>query len=861
MTSLQLASSQADQYVLIAKILRACVLTDKQRDTGLEAAVAASRELRLTIEARLERAGHPATLTDERVFDRLKEALTELKEWAEDVPGTESRAEYKHLRFIQHALCQPPTVARLLARNFGVSEATVADWLEDSPNLDTRALVDKVLGYVTELCAEAEVPESGQIPETMESFDELLFLGGLRHVFKTIYGTAKPKQAQARYLPRVLQRMADRFQQSGSGRTLVVAPTNGGKNGIILGAALGALAWDEGPVLVLQPHRAQISESVRTWNEGVTGTQIRRTRTASSSRLRVAGSSAIMSDLDYDILHGRIDLTAIIPEKLAVLSRNTQLSTFCRLLVADEIGQLFSQERGPKLEIMLTLALEADLGILAVGAAVSSPAAANVARWLAGLAQADDPRESGALLFDPNLKRDPAIEYWVWRRDGRRRFWRDGLGPLDETSDVVEELPEHEEDAVAELVLRELSQSPQRQILVFVENREKVVDLADSIARAIRAAGDTLAEKLSDLVGEKDTAPLSQIWLGGALPAPVDIASVLAQRVGVHTRDVPSNNLERIEAAFRSGRLRVLCATTTVEAGINLPVDTVVQVGLLDHEKKKLSQRALEQRLGRSGRTLPGRDLPGKGIVYVHDESQSIDRVIQERLLKQDDRSDSQLTEEYRALLVLTFIGTANDKTTADLGRVLGSSYWAQGRSQNDVKMATDKAISVLRQRRLIRPVGTDAHHAWSATALGQAMAAALLLPKDSEAIDQIVNVAENNPADHTWLPEVLFAACNVPSILSAARRPREEDVVTRRPMPVQATFKSFVRKEHGRFSFGFPRRPVGMPAGAALQDVLQRCVNDQLRNSESKALLRTYFAWLWAHGDPIDVKQYVRET
>ncbi|MFL6234684.1 MAG: helicase-related protein, partial [Thermoanaerobaculia bacterium] len=524
-----------------------------------------------------------------------------------------------------------------------------------------------------------------------------------------------------------------------------------------------------------------------------------------------------------------------------------------------------SEDRGAKLEIILTLAKETGMPIMATGAALSSMAAERIARWLADIPGKEDKQLTNVLLFDPELRRDPPIEYWVWRRDGKRRFWREGMNVLDTMEADVDPLPDNEEDAISDLIVRELKELPERQILVFVENRQRVVDLADNIARQLRGPESAIGKSLSLIAGDDDEAPLSDLWLGGTLPSPVDMKSILSCRVGVHTRDVPSNDLERIEDAFRSGRLRVLCATTTVEAGINLPVDTVVQIGLLDHDGRKLSQRALEQRLGRSGRTIAGKNQSGKGIIYVHDSKQLIERVIKERILKQDESFESKLDESYRALLLLAYVGSSSDKTDENLEKVLGQSYWAFGRRPDEIKSATHSAIANLRQAKLIEsdlaPEGEAALRVWSATPLGQALSAALLLPGDAKAIEEIVRVAEESKPDESWLPEVLFAACKVPSQLNVSRRPREDDVVSKPPMTQKAVVKSWVKREHESaiYSFGFPRKKSRMFGRQALGETLQRIFDGRPRPLEDRAIIRAYICWLWMRGESLDVKACIK--
>ena len=857
-------------YRFLADILDTCILRDPRPEPTVEERLAATMPLRLWIEENLQAAKTPISYSSEQILQKLRHSTRELLDLAETDPDREIAAGYLQISFIDHLLREPPTNIATLARTFEVDEADITQWLAPEAATDRIALVaEHLLRHLCDLCSEPEKPAPEIPPPPLESFDDLTYLGNLRQAFSSLYRNNPPKRPQAAYIPLILKALDGRFKNDVGGQSLVIAPTNGGKNGIILAAALAAVAWDKGPALVLQPYRAQIAESRRSWNDAVAGRPFFRPSTEETKGVRVAGSSSLISEYDRDILRGRIDVTAIIPEKLAVLSRERELKSFCKLLISDEIALLLDKQRGPKLEIMLTLAKEEEVGLIATGAGLPNGPAERVARWIGDLSEADDPRRAGTLIFDPDLRRDPPIEYWVVRKDGERRFWKTGADPSD-LAEPDEPFPEEQEEAVAELVIREMLASPDRQILVFLEHRQRVVELADEIARRIREHSGGLSDRLPSLVSDSaDGGALEEIWLGGSLPARVDVVRILKQRVGVHTRDVPSNNLERIEEAFRDGRLRVLCATTTVEAGINLPVDTVIQVGLLDHNQRKLSPRPLEQRLGRSGRTLKGREQAGKGIVYIHDSKQRIERVIQERILKQDESFDSQLDEDHQALLLLTYVGPRSEASTQDLTRLLSRSYWAFGRRADEISSAAKHALDLLRQHHLITNLedsGTQGPYEarlWKATPLGQALASALISPKDSGSINMIVSIASRTPSDETWLPEVLFAASSVPSVLNKRRHPLYTDIVSKPPLDYRTVLGSWIHSDSSRpgtYLFGFPgRKNPKMRAGATLGQMLERIKDGRSAPQDATAVIRTYISWLWSTAAPIQVRRYVR--
>lgn len=847
-------------YSLLSKPLSKCVLEDPVAPPPSQDMLHAALEpLRAWITESVTASNRKITLSAAELIDKLRQSSRENLDRLEDDPERAIRAEFGFLQFIEKVLTSPPTTIGVLAQTLDEPLERIKEWISETPRSTQVDQVGRMLlDYLRDLCAEPEPPSTKLPPKPLAQFEDLEYLGNLKKAFGTLYEANPPKPAQAEYIPDVVKWVHQRQENEINSDLLLVAPTNGGKNGIILAAALAAIAHDRGPVIVLQPYRAQISESRRSWQDAVAGRPVR--RRGVTRGVEIAGSSAMISNSDYRISRGRVDITAIIPEKLAVLTRSRRLKDFCRLLIVDEIAHLIDPERGGKLEILLTLAKASEIPLFATGAGLAAETAESVARWLGNLASPQDPRSTSCLLHNPALRREPPLEYCVWRRDGERRFWRHGSSLADQQTDRTDTIDTTIiEDAVADVVYRELKADPTRQILVFLEDREGVLQIADSVASRLRS--DTaLANQLALIAQDSQSEPLSEIWLGGTLLSRIDIPMLLQHRVGIHTRDVPSNNVESIERNFREGRLRVLCATRTVEAGINLPVDTVVQVGLLDHSQRPLPQRTLDQRLGRSGRTIRGHQTPGRGIIYIHEPTHGIERVIPTRLLQEDPATGSQMNEEYLALLLLTSIGAVGEKPEKreeELQALIRQSYWAKERADHVIQSTFRSALTSLQQKGLI---DTNDEGLISATPLGQALASALLTPQDAFGVQRIREVAESTQSNESWLAEVLFAACQVPTIANSKRRPREQDVIVRSPLSRSQVLKAWCRQRaDGRLEFGVPGKGTfSMVAGTQLEKSIGRIIKESAAPAELKALLRAYIATAWTLGLPVEFPRYI---
>lgn len=850
------------RYSYLSKILRSCVLEEGQETVTEGEKDAAYTTLKEWVERTLEADGSPVALSLDETKTKFLASVEELLESAQDWDPSsdeEGSGSYQRLRFLDHLLRITPTPIDTISRGQDRTKTEIRTWLEDEPGeKEVQSLGEFVLNHFRALCKVPERPRR-EIPQApLDSFSSLVYLGTLRQAFEKLYSGSPPKSAQAAYLPKIFRLLDQGFHNRAYSRFLVVAPTNGGKNGMILAAALAAVSWGRGPVIVLQPYRAQIAESRDSWKTSVEGIPFYR-EGRSPRGVKVAGSSAIISDADRSIKSGRIDITAIIPEKLSVLSRDSSLSSLCSFLICDEVIHLLDPQRGPKLEIMLTLAKDAKLPIMATGAGLADKAAERIARWLGDKAESDDPRRDDTLIFDPAIKRDPPLERWAWRRDGSR---------LKEGRFIIESVQPFEgsmEEAVSELVVRELTDYPRRQILVFLESRERVVRLADQIASRLKASALSLRTELAKAADDSEAGPLRDVWLGGVLPTPTDVPTILEQRVGVHTRDVPKNNLARIERNFRNGRLRVLCATTTVEAGINLPVDTVIQVGSKSHTGDSLNSASIEQRFGRAGRTLGTTSRAGKGIIYIDKASEPIDRIFV-NIRRMAPRASSTLDAEYRAVLILVYLCSFSAKDGASkesLNEILEKSYWAFGQKRQDIKKRTEEALTLIQRQALAEARPPEKRNPiYIPTALGKAMAAALLTPSDAGKIAAIVDVARTASPGRAWMPEVLFAANHVPSLLHNSRRPREKDVITRGHLELDRVLASwvFADPKGSGFLFGFPEPQYKkMKLGEQLNIAAESVRSGSISEHESRRLLRTYICWLWANGEPVEVGKHVR--
>ncbi|MFW9953804.1 MAG: DEAD/DEAH box helicase [Candidatus Thorarchaeota archaeon] len=147
-----------------------------------------------------------------------------------------------------------------------------------------------------------------------------------------------------------------------------------------------------------------------------------------------------------------------------------------------------------------------------------------------------------------------------------------------------------------------------------------------------RREAEAEAKRLAPHVGKQLTSneraflqsELSSVehW-GVALPK--DLREVLHEGIAYHHAGLGISARRLIEGLFRQGQIRVICATTTLSSGMNLPARSVIIANPrspVDY-KELLSSNQIHQMLGRAGR--PGLDAKGFGIIVADNKGQAIE--------------------------------------------------------------------------------------------------------------------------------------------------------------------------------------------------------------------------------------------
>jgi ATP-dependent DNA helicase HFM1/MER3 len=107
-----------------------------------------------------------------------------------------------------------------------------------------------------------------------------------------------------------------------------------------------------------------------------------------------------------------------------------------------------------------------------------------------------------------------------------------------------------------------------------------------------------------------------------------------------HHAGLSSNDREIVETLFKQNRIRVLCSTSTLAIGVNLPAHLVIIKSTLQYTSEtgytEYSELDLRQMIGRAGRA--GYDSQGIAVIITSTETEYLYKTISEGKLDIDSK-------------------------------------------------------------------------------------------------------------------------------------------------------------------------------------------------------------------------------
>jgi helicase len=383
-----------------------------------------------------------------------------------------------------------------------------------------------------------------------------------------------------------IQQIAVRKGKVLDGKSAVIfSPTSSGKTFVGEMAAVQT-ARQNRRAIYLVPQKALAEEKFLEF-----------TRKYGSFGIRVVISSRDRQEFDRDIYRGRFHIAVVVYEKMqALMVASPAMLRNVGLVVVDELQMIGDKTRGAGLEILLTKILLAQDKPQIIGLSAVLGNAKQLADWM-GAELCEDHRRPVELR--KGVLQGGTFHY-VEHNSGKEG--KEDLSNADGGDDRAYTLVSQ---------VRYLVEKGE-QCLVFCKSKTECVEIAREIADGLKCkpADQTLDELrfLEDSLG-KDL-----------------LAEMLSRGVAYHNADLDWEQREIIERWFRQGEIKVVCATSTLAVGINLPARNV----FIDPERWErdktgrwvtipIPQAEYENTSGRAGRLGLEEDF-GRAMIIARSE-------------------------------------------------------------------------------------------------------------------------------------------------------------------------------------------------------------------------------------------------
>jgi len=456
------------------------------------------------------------------------------------------------------------------------------------------------------------------------------------------------------------------------GKNLVLAsPTASGKTLVAELCILQHVLQHRGKAIYLAPLRALASEKFKEFQ------RYSAVKKPNGDYVRVG-----MSTGDYDSSDpwlGRYDIILCTNEKAdSLLRHKAPWMSELTLVIADEVHLLTEQNRGPTLEVVLTRLTEINpnIQVLALSATVRN--AEEVGFWLKAGSVTTDWRP---VPLKEGIYHDNQVQF----RDGASRAIASGTKTpsLDIALDVM---------------------STGGQALIFTETRRSAVEMGRKASVAVKSRLSKPEERALNSIAERILSTGEKTRLSEAL------AMQVAAGAGFHHAGLAGIHRGIVEDAFREGRIKVLAATPTLAAGVNLPARAVVISSYERYEagygRYPISVLEYKQFCGRAGR--PKYDKFGEALLIARNPDES-EWLMENYVLAQPEKLWSKLAAE-RVLRphVLSTIAAGYAHSEDGLYNFFARTFYAHQYGPRLIKTKIGDILRFLFKEEMVQMEGKD---------------------------------------------------------------------------------------------------------------------------------------------------------
>ena len=398
-----------------------------------------------------------------------------------------------------------------------------------------------------------------------------------------------------------------------AGAVVVEMPTSGGKTVLAQFRILQALNQfdvDHGWVAYVAPTRALVSQITRRLRADFNPLGINVEQLSSAVEID-SFEDALLSASDRE---QSFKVLVVTPEKLHLVIRNKKVERPLALVVMDEAHNIEDEERGLRIELLLATIKRDCPSANFLLLMPFVPNAKDLARWLAP--ETGKAISLGTTAWQPNERVVGmySIEK-VETETSRKGDWLLRFETLTTTPGTIELRGTHQAGGIRPLKIpyskaKTLTNQTGAMAKIFSARGGTSIAVAQTIpdvwamARQLKANTDPLDEVSSEIA-------LVQRFLATEISPQFELIDLLNHGIGVHHAGLSDEIRSLVEWLAEDGKLRILCATSTISQGINFPVSSVFLAtrNLPAYPPKEMSSRAFWNLAGRAGRI--GQDSVG----------------------------------------------------------------------------------------------------------------------------------------------------------------------------------------------------------------------------------------------------------
>ncbi|MCJ7818012.1 MAG: helix-hairpin-helix domain-containing protein, partial [Candidatus Thorarchaeota archaeon] len=276
------------------------------------------------------------------------------------------------------------------------------------------------------------------------------------------------------------------------------------------------------------------------------------------------------------------------------------------------------------------------------------------------------------------------------------------------------------------------------QVLVFVSSRKSTISIAKRLAPSLRKylSEDSLSHliKIAKKIGSKSSAPEVSKTLG----------KLVASGVAFHHAGLDNQERALVEDAFKENLLKVIVATPTLAAGVNLPARRVIIRDYRRFEQNRGSYPIpileYKQMAGRAGR--PKYDKYGEAVLIARTEHEK-DALVDHYILSEPEEIFSKLQSQSALRFhLLASIATELTNNREEVDELISNTFFASSNEQQKIAHHITSAIEFLNDGQLIETTSSDLY---TATALGKRTSRLYIDPQTAIMFRDILSQSETH--------------------------------------------------------------------------------------------------------------------